>query len=138
MTTTLFANKRSELRQSEIGQSMVEFALVVPFLILVTLGVVDLGRVIFLNTMFSAAVQEGARIGAVTPNFTRIQSAVEEELVGVPVGDVIISIERTDVYTEVGIEYVFVPVTPLLSKIVGAEGLTLERAARMQLLGVFP
>lgn len=117
---------------------MVEFALVVPFLILVTLGVVDLGRVIFLNTMFSAAVQEGARIGAVTPNFTRIQSAVEEELVGVPVGDVIISIERTDVYTEVGIEYVFVPVTPLLSKIVGAEGLTLERAARMQLLGVFP
>lgn len=138
MTTILFANKRSKPGQSEIGQSMVEFALVVPFLILLTLGVVDLGRVIFLNTMFSAAVQEGARVGAVTPNFTQIQGAVEEELVGVPVGDVTISIERTDVYTEVGIEYVFVPVTPLLSRIVGAEGLTLERAARMQLLGVFP
>ena len=138
MTTTLFANKRSELGQSEIGQSMVEFALVVPFLILLTLGVVDLGRVIFLNTMFSAAVQEGARVGAVTPNFTQIQGAVEEELVGVPVGDVTISIARTEVYTEVGIEYVFVPVTPLLSRIVGAEGLTLERTARMQLLGVFP
>jgi hypothetical protein len=138
MTTTLFSNHRSETGQSETGQSMVEFALILPFLILLTLGVVDLGRVIFMNTMLSAAVQEGARVGAVTPDFTRIQSAVEAELIGIPVGDVVISIERTEVYTEVGIEYIFVPVTPMITTIVGVDGLTLERAARMQLLGVFP
>ncbi|MEZ4634585.1 MAG: pilus assembly protein [Caldilineaceae bacterium] len=128
----------SPKKRSELGQSIVEFAIVVPFVVLLTLGVVDLGRVIFLNTMFSAAVQEGAREGAVTANFTRIQQAVEGELVGVAPGDVVISIERTEVYTEVGITYVFVPVTPMLSTIVGTDGLLLERAARMQLLGVFP
>ncbi len=52
MTTTLPFAKRNES-----GQTMVEFAMIVPFLILMTLGVVDLGRVIFLNTMFSAAIQ---------------------------------------------------------------------------------
>ena len=125
-------------RRSELGQTMVEFAIVVPVLILLTLGVVDFGRVIFINTMLSAAVQEGARVGAVSPNFPVIQQAVEEQLIGIAVDEVVISIERTDLYTEVGIVYVFNPVTPMLSTLIGAEGLTLNRSARMQLLGVFP
>ncbi len=117
---------------------MVEFAMVVPFLILLTLGVVDLGRVIFINTMLSAAVQDGARIGAVSSNFSMIQQGVEAKLVGVEVGEVTISIERTDVYTEVGVVYTFNPITPIISNIIGSEGLTLRRSARMQQLGVFP
>lgn len=133
MTTTLPFAKRNES-----GQTMVEFAMIVPFLILMTLGVVDLGRVIFLNTMFSAAIQEGTRTGAVTSNFSIIQAAVVDSLVAVNEDEVTISIERTDVYTEVGITYTFSPVTPMIANIIGEEGLTLHRSARMQLLGVFP
>jgi hypothetical protein len=115
----------------------VEFALVAPFLILVTLGILDLGRLVFINTMLSAAAQDGARVGAVSTNFTEIQSAVEDKLNGVNSDDVEIAIERTEDYAEVEVVYTFQPVTPLIGLAIGDEGILLRRAARMQVLGVF-
>jgi Flp pilus assembly protein TadG len=48
----------------EAGESMVEFALVLPLLLLVLLGVVQFGLVSHAQNVTSTAVQEGARIGA--------------------------------------------------------------------------
>ncbi|MBX3001656.1 MAG: pilus assembly protein [Caldilineaceae bacterium] len=122
---------------SESGQSLVEFALVAPFLLLITLGILDLGRLFFINTMLTAAAQEGARAGAVSTSFTQIQNTVQDRLSGVDRGSVQISIDRTEEYTEVEIAYTFQPVTPLIGTVIGEEGIILRRAARIQLLGVF-
>lgn len=130
-------NTRASFSLSETGQSLVEFALVAPFLILVTLGILDLGRLVFFNTMLSAAAQEGARVGTVSTNFSQIEGAVEDRLSGVNSEDVQIAVERTEEYAEVEIVYTFQPITPLVGLIIGDEGVLLRRSARMQLLGVF-
>ena len=43
------------------GQSLVEFALVVPFLLLVAVGTIEIGRAYFTYNTLSKAVREGAR-----------------------------------------------------------------------------
>jgi Flp pilus assembly protein TadG len=50
------------------GQSMVEFALVLPVILWLTMGIVDLGRGIFFYNMLSNAAREGARVGIVRTN----------------------------------------------------------------------
>ncbi|MEX1334013.1 MAG: TadE/TadG family type IV pilus assembly protein [Candidatus Limnocylindrales bacterium] len=54
----------SKLKGSD-GQTLVEFALVLPILLVVIVGVFDGGRVVFTNTTLSQAAREGARLGAV-------------------------------------------------------------------------
>lgn len=47
------------------GQSLVEFALVLPLFLLLLFGVVDAGRLVYLNTVVSQAAREGTRLAAV-------------------------------------------------------------------------
>ena len=46
------------------GQGMVEFALVLPLLLLVMFGIIEFGRLLFTYSMISAASREGARYAA--------------------------------------------------------------------------
>jgi hypothetical protein len=56
--------RRSRRRRSR-GQSLVEFALVLPIFLLMLFGLVDLGRYVYLNSTLSQAAREGARLAAV-------------------------------------------------------------------------
>lgn len=47
------------------GQSLVEFALVVPIFILMLFGLVDMGRLVHANSALSQAAREAARVAAV-------------------------------------------------------------------------
>jgi Flp pilus assembly protein TadG len=47
------------------GQSLVEFALVIPIFLLLIMGVVDAGRLVYMNSTLSNAAREGARTGSV-------------------------------------------------------------------------
>ncbi len=47
------------------GQALVEFALVFPLFILLLFGLVDLGRLAYINNAISEAAREGARWGTV-------------------------------------------------------------------------
>lgn len=49
------------------GQSLVEFALILPILILLMVGLFDLGRVVFTNNSLSDGARQGARIAAINP-----------------------------------------------------------------------
>jgi hypothetical protein len=51
---------RSE-RKTGQGQSLIEFALLLPLLILIVFGTVDLGRAFFVSITLSNAAREGAR-----------------------------------------------------------------------------
>ena len=63
------------------GQALVEFALLVPLLIIIVLGIVEFGRIWMTMNVLASAAREGARIAAVTsPDPAQVQTAVENTL----------------------------------------------------------
>jgi hypothetical protein len=52
-------------RRNSRGQSLVEFALVLPIFLLIFFGLIDVGRVVYLQNAFNEAAREGARYGSV-------------------------------------------------------------------------
>jgi Flp pilus assembly protein TadG len=52
-------------RGGRSGQALVEFALVIPVFLLLLFGVVDFGRLIYMNSTVSQAAREGARLASV-------------------------------------------------------------------------
>ena len=52
-------------RGGETGQSLVEFAMVLPLLLVILFAIVDFGRIYQANVSLTNAVREGARLGAV-------------------------------------------------------------------------
>jgi Flp pilus assembly protein TadG len=59
------SGERSRGRGSAYGQSLVEFAMVVPIFLLLLFGLIEVGRYVYLNNAFNAAAREGARFGSV-------------------------------------------------------------------------
>lgn len=55
-------------RRSERGQGLLEFALVLPILLIVFLGILDLGRVYFEVIGLTSAAREGARYLTIHPD----------------------------------------------------------------------
>jgi Flp pilus assembly protein TadG len=52
------------------GQSMIEFALILPLFVLIVIGVFDLGRAFFAYIAISNAAREGARVYTFSPDTT--------------------------------------------------------------------
>lgn len=62
-----FAEGAFDRKRSDGGQALLEFALVLPFLLLVFLGILDLGRVYFEVIGLTSAAREGVRYLSVHP-----------------------------------------------------------------------
>lgn len=54
-------------RQRHRGQSLVEFALLFPLIILLVMGLFDIGRAVFYYAVLNTAVREGTRYAIVQP-----------------------------------------------------------------------
>jgi uncharacterized protein (UPF0333 family) len=54
--------------KKEIAQTMVEFALVFPVVLLITYGIIEFGRMMFIYSVVTSAAREGARYGAAAGN----------------------------------------------------------------------
>ena len=69
------------------SQSMVEFAIVAPVLLLLLFGVVDFGRVIYIYATINQAANEGARTAirasALLPTNSDVETAVKQHAVDV-------------------------------------------------------
>ena len=52
------------------GQTLVEFALVLPVFLLMLFGLIDMGRFVYLSSTLSQAAREGARVAAVEAYWT--------------------------------------------------------------------
>ncbi len=50
------------------GNALIEFALVLPILLLVLFGITELGRMIMTTNVLNTASREGARLAAVSPS----------------------------------------------------------------------
>lgn len=121
------------------GQALLEFALVLPLLILFVLGVFDLGYAVFLKNMLSNASREGARVGIIKTNsdFT-IRTRVRAASPGLNLPDPQIRIEPpTRIFNSpitVTVTYTYTPLTPVIGGITG--GLPLSSTSVMVVEGV--
>jgi len=75
----------------EQGQSIVEFALIFMVLILLTLGFLDLGRAVYMQSVLANAAREGARAAIINssprPTDADIRAAVRANAIGVQLAD---------------------------------------------------
>lgn len=90
----------------ESAQTMVEFALVFPIVLLITYGLIEFGRMLYVYTAVTGAAREGARYGAASaiatgklPQYAHcsgIRSAVRSRavLVLIPDSNILISYDK--------------------------------------------
>jgi Flp pilus assembly protein TadG len=64
MMTTPFTYK--EKHHKERAQTFLEFALVFPIVLLITYGIIEFGRMVFIYAAVTGSAREGARYGAAT------------------------------------------------------------------------
>jgi hypothetical protein len=117
------------------GQGLVEFALILPLLLLIIIGTIEFGRILFIYVNVSNAAREGTRHGIVDPqNQEAITEAVNGLIVLIPPVAPVIRYDHgpgTTVFTDpskasagdrvgVTIEYLVEPMTPMMAPFMGA------------------
>jgi len=84
-------------RRNQKGQSLLEFALVLPILLIIISGIVDMGHAMLLWSNLSNAAREGSRYGAANPGDTLgIIQAVRSKIVTIRADDVHVAIAYDD------------------------------------------
>ncbi len=109
------------------GQSLLEFALILPLLLLFVLGLFDLGYAVFLDNTISNAAREGARMYIVKANdVTAVRTHVIAATTLPDNPDLNVAlIPRVASQREFGypitvtVTYTYTPITPVIGNIVG-------------------
>lgn len=135
--------RRVRLVRSERGAALVEFALVVPFLMLIMCATIDFGLAVYTLNNLTAAVREGGRFAAVMPtpgpvvDDPGVRNRVFSFIAGINTGltpdqiKQLISVSAPDADGNISVSitgYPYRPVTPL-SPLLGLKTLTLNRRA---------
>ena len=116
------------IKKSYNGQSLVEFALILPLFMLIVLGVFDFGRAIYAYSALHNAAREGASYGAVHPcDNAGITNMDQQMAAGLGEG---ISVTLTIDYSGVGapirikvqVVFRFKAVTPLIGSFLSSDG----------------
>jgi Flp pilus assembly protein TadG len=138
-------------RRSRRGQSLVEFALILPVFILVLLGIFDLGRAVYAYNTINNAAREAARLAIVDQTVADIQAEGEAHAVslGIAAADVDVAFFQTSAgpgttCTHIGtaraiectalvrVPYEYTAATPIVGAIVGVLNLTGESQFRVE------
>lgn len=76
------------MRRDRRGQALVEFALVIPIVILLMVGLFDFGRVVFINNTLGDGARHGARQAIIDPRSadycTRVEAGTRSAIRGQP------------------------------------------------------
>ena len=113
------------LRQKTAGQSLIEFALILPLFILMVTVFIDLGRAISLYSQISNAVREGTRYAVVHQSGTTteqdaIKGVIDNYMTGVVLDSVTITAPtKITPAVEIVATYFYVPITPGLKFLLG-------------------
>ncbi len=112
------------------GQSLLEFALVLPLVILLVVGTIDLGYAVFLQNTISNAAREGARAGIIIANGdAQIRARVRTTAPGLdlPDGQIIITPASSRSFHEpitVTVTFPYHPLTPVIGSFVSTVNLS--------------
>jgi Flp pilus assembly protein TadG len=109
------------------GQSLVEFALILPLFMLIVLGIFDFGRAIYGYSALHNAAREGARYGAVHPCDTSGIIDMAQQMAvglgeGVTVTPTIVHVGAVPERIQVTVRFQFNTVTPLIGNFLGSGG----------------
>jgi Flp pilus assembly protein TadG len=126
------------------GQSLVEFALVLPILLILLLGILDFGRAVAAYNGVSNAARTGVRVAIVNQDETAIEDAVAAETIAFGDADVTFNdnAEGDPDCPEIGcvvavtVSTEYIPATPIFSQLVGS--ITVSSESRMPIERVFP
>ena len=132
-------------RDESRGQSLVEFALILPVLLLILMGLFDLGRAVFAYNSVSEAARNGSRVAIVNQTLSDICSVAAQRAVGLglpttcaangnagtvgvwvtkePAGTAV-SCAAVNCLQKVKVTYQFRPITPIIGAILGPINLT--------------
>lgn len=126
---------RNESKQnSQRGDGLVEFALLLPVLMLIVMSIIDLGRAVYAYTVVANSAREAARYGVVAPNDTTGMANVAKSAgVGLDTTHMTVTISNpTSDSICVIVSYEFHLITPLVSQVLsGRTGLTLTSETTM-------
>jgi len=127
----------------EQGQSLVEMALLFPLLIMLMMGLLDIGRAYYVLVALNDAASEGASYASIFPSDVGgVQSRTAEAsggLVTIAPGDVVVKYPatlRSGAPITVTIEHAMVLYTPFVNGLVAGDGLTLQGQAAQPLITV--
>jgi hypothetical protein len=106
--------------RSESGEALVEMALVLPILIVLSMGMLDFGRAFHTKSVLDQAAREGARVAVVTaPDVGVVQDRVDALLGGMP-HNTTVSAVGPDRMVTVQVTTTFTFVTPGVFTLIGA------------------
>lgn len=126
-------------RRRSGGQAIAEFAIAIPLFILLVFGLIDLGRLVYVNNAIAEAAREGARWGsvqqrsanaagrtAIEAHATGVMAAVPNPVVTVTCerGGALATTCRTNDILIVEISSEVTPLTPVLGQLVGTPTVT--------------
>ena len=113
------------------GQSLVEFALIIPMVLFLLLGFFDIGRAFFYQSSLSNAVREGTRSGIVMEfDENALKTIVLDSAFGLTnsnppltADDIFITVQHDDEglqdTLQITVNYCFAPVTPGIALLLG-------------------
>ncbi|MHB9145145.1 MAG: TadE/TadG family type IV pilus assembly protein [Symbiobacteriia bacterium] len=112
------------LSRDERGQSLVEFALVVPLLLLLVIGIMEFGRAYSANLALQNAAREGARLAITGATDANITQRVVSSAVGLDSTKLTVTVSPVTrvqgAYVTVTATYQFQYLTPLITNIIGS------------------
>ena len=83
---------KARKRPARRGQSLVEFALILPIFVLMLVGIFDLGRAVYAFNTINQAAREGARLAIVDQTIAHIRDEASQSAVslGIDPADVVV------------------------------------------------
>jgi hypothetical protein len=107
-------------KRHERGQELVEYALVLPLLLLVVMGIIDFAIVVFSYNTIANAAREGVRYGIVEPDdVAGIESTVRDRALALDQSGLEVEVTRDDLTVAVTVRY---QVGLLTGAVIGAIG----------------
>jgi Flp pilus assembly protein TadG len=114
--------------KSEKGQSLVEFALVLPILIMLLFGIVDFGRAFHAYLTIDQAGREAARAASIGKDSATVRGIAKNQgtSIGLTEGEVNVSTDSRTPGTDITITitYTYNLITPLLGPLIKTIPLT--------------
>lgn len=104
--------------KNESGQELMEFAITLPILALLVVGIFDLARVVYFYSSMQNAAREGARTGVVNPwQENLVISRTKERTLGIDPSELTVWVNYDCDHVKVQVGYTFDPITPIAGNI---------------------
>jgi Flp pilus assembly protein TadG len=139
---------QAQQRLGERGQAIAEFAIVIPMLFLLIVGLIDVGRMVYINNAIAQGAREGARFGAVqgrsstSAGLISVADEVKGRMTAVPNPTASVTCDRMIMTTtdcgagdviNVRVDTSVSPMTPIIGDLIGP--LSFSAVARITVHG---